>query len=436
MTDEKDVDLFAGPGGWDEAAKAIGLPAPLGLEHDPIVIRTRTAAGHRSVLADVGRLEPRSVGPVRGLIASPPCPLWSAAGSKAALVALDAMVEALPAILDGGSIDDVRARVASLVLVEDPDAPPMLDLDGVATDAEVVADRVAYEACLVLEPARWIAALRPRWVAVEQVPAVAPLWRAYVDALAALGYGAATGVLNAADYGVPQTRKRAILVAALDGAADLPTPTHAKDPSDGLRPWISMADAVGWTGEVGFPRRDDRGGDGYRERDLFSVDGPAPTLTEKARSWRVFTGQNSRVDRHGTTALYSRPTDEPAPTVTGAARVWKVDEVPEGYAWTVDRPATTLLGDPRVWPPGHKINASDVERLGPEEAARRYGDRAGTDAISVELHEAAVLQGFRPDYPWQGTRSQRFGQVGDAVPPPLAAAILRPLIDNLKETSP
>lgn len=42
----------------------------------------------------------------------------------------------------------------------------------------------------------------------------------------------------------------------------------------------------------------------------------------------------------------------------------------------------------------------------------------------MTIEEAAVLQGFPPDYPWRGMQTAMFRQVGNAVPPPLARAVL------------
>jgi DNA (cytosine-5)-methyltransferase 1 len=76
------------------------------------------------------------------------------------------------------------------------------------------------------------------------------IWRACAPVLAAAGYSVATEVLRADEYGVPQIRERAILVARRDGkSVKLPAPTHTRWPSPSLNSnprWVSMADALGW----------------------------------------------------------------------------------------------------------------------------------------------------------------------------------------------
>jgi DNA (cytosine-5)-methyltransferase 1 len=88
--------------------------------------------------------------------------------------------------------------------------------------------------------------------------------------------------------------------------------------------------------------------------------------------------------------------------------------------WAGERPATTVACDRRVHPPGHKENASD--------APGRFEQRRGANAVRVTVCQAAVLQGFPADYPWQGTRTRQFEQVGNAVPPPVAQRVLEQAI--------
>lgn len=58
------------------------------------------------------------------------------------------------------------------------------------------------------------------------------------------------GILNAADYGVPQRRKRAIVLASRTGLLPLPAPTHCnpqESPTlfqNGLLPWETVARAI------------------------------------------------------------------------------------------------------------------------------------------------------------------------------------------------
>ena len=77
----KAIDLFAGPGGWDVGAAALGIE-PVGVEYDDAACATREAAGLRTMQADVSALDPADFGPCDLLIASPPCQAWSMAGKR------------------------------------------------------------------------------------------------------------------------------------------------------------------------------------------------------------------------------------------------------------------------------------------------------------------------------------------------------------------
>ena len=48
----------------------------------------------------------------------------------------------------------------------------------------------------------------------------------------------------------------------------------------------------------------------------------------------------------------------------------------------------------------------------------------GVKTDQLSLAQAGVLQGFRPDYPWRGSRTAAFEQVANAVPPPMSTALI------------
>ena len=219
----KALDLFAGPGGWDVAARELGLD-PLGIEYDDAACATRRAAGLRTLQADVAALDPDDFAPCDLLIASPPCQAWSMAGKrqgeldKERVMALAGTWAANPAAPAGGGWADERSPLAA-------------------------------------QPIRWASVLRPRLMAWEQVPPVLELWSHCAQLLEDIGYRCWTGILSAERFGVPQTRKRAILMAALDGPVHPPQPTHQRyvsgEPArhehtlEGeILPWISMAEAL------------------------------------------------------------------------------------------------------------------------------------------------------------------------------------------------
>lgn len=209
------VDLFAGPGGWSEGLRLLGLH-DVGIEWDEAACRTRAAAGHLTIRADISQYPTEPfVGKVEGLIASPPCTAFSLAGKGAGMEVISELIAAIEA------------------------------------QAWTAMREHAPTVWLPLEVGRWVEALLPHWIACEQVPPALPLWEAYTPWLRSLGYDVWTGVLNAADYGVPQTRRRAFLIASDERAAVPPTPTHERSPRMDLfggetLPWVSMAEALGW----------------------------------------------------------------------------------------------------------------------------------------------------------------------------------------------
>ena len=280
---------------------------------------------------------------------------------------------------------------------------------------------------------------------MEQVPAVLPLWRALAHVLERHGYSTWCGVLCAADYGVPQTRRRAILMASRVSAVSPPVPTHAERPGMfGEAPWVSMAVALGWDENDMVELERGRGMiERHGERPPRLGSEPAFALTSKARSWIRTNNATSAGGR------YERDTDEPAPTVTSRTDLWalnpgRTESQPnrrkygldepaptlafghDAASWPFHQPATTVAGDPRITARCHHeagsqgANAVDVADVA---AGVDPGDRP----IRLTVRDALILQGFPPDYPVQGSRSKQFEQVGNAVPPPLAAHIIAAL---------
>jgi DNA (cytosine-5)-methyltransferase 1 len=101
---------------------------------------------------------------------------------------------------------------------------------------------------LVLQLRRFIRVMRPKTVLVENVPALAsdPRLRTLVRALGGLGYISRCDVLNAADFGVPQRRRRMLLVASRLGS--LPArPTHSRRTT--VRDWIEHLPKAGFSGD-------------------------------------------------------------------------------------------------------------------------------------------------------------------------------------------
>jgi DNA (cytosine-5)-methyltransferase 1 len=70
-------------------------------------------------------------------------------------------------------------------------------------------------------------------------------FRLILKELRTTGYYVVFDLLNAADYGVPQTRERVVFIGSRDGRpVAMPEQTHAHEPADGLLPWVTLRKAL------------------------------------------------------------------------------------------------------------------------------------------------------------------------------------------------
>jgi DNA (cytosine-5)-methyltransferase 1 len=94
---------------------------------------------------------------------------------------------------------------------------------------------------------RFIQELRPTAFLLENVPNLATIDEGQILArvqrrLRNLGYGVRWEIVKAADFGVPQMRKRLVMIGILGRSEiEFPRPTHG----DGLRPYVTVSQAIG-----------------------------------------------------------------------------------------------------------------------------------------------------------------------------------------------
>ncbi len=400
------VDLFAGPGGWSHALSLLGV-RDVGLEWDAWACKTRAAAGQLTLRTDVA-LYPVApfVGKTAGFIASPPCQAWSMAGKRLGLVDQPLVHQAVADLARGR---DTRAGLLSACRDE--------------------------RSLLAAEPMRYLYALNqagePEWVAMEEVPDVLPLWKQYAAILRGWGFSVWTGILNAADYGVPQTRRRAILLASRARTAEPPAPTHAKiaEPQTLFGPgrarWVSMAEALGWGAtDRPVPTVCAGGGPGGGPEPFPSGSRKALADARSRGTWKHHATPTSvtLASRHQglkPPERYSAGEDRPAHHCEVHRWSWSLRSNNQSHATVrrADEPAGTLFF-------GHRAN----ECLWmPEPVPGGSGAKAPVPkSVRITAAEAGVLQTFPADYPSQGNKGQQFSQIGNAVPPRLAAHLLAP----------
>jgi DNA (cytosine-5)-methyltransferase 1 len=211
-----------------------------------------------------------------------------------------------------------------------------------------------------------------------------------------LGYTIANwGVLEASDFGVPQLRPRAILVAFRnDVIRDLkyewPTATH-EDP-------VSIAESL----EASM-----------RERFQPYFEGVHAERAQKAfEQWL-------RKARERDAALKGRGGGI-APTLVGGSKKHGGADLGPSRA----KAAWRLLGIS-----GMGV-ANDIDMCARKQSEER--DLFGSDGPMLTVRQAAIVQGFPTEWDFFGGKTAQYRQVGNAFPPPVAKAVGVSIIEVLK----
>ncbi|WP_406100482.1 DNA cytosine methyltransferase [Streptomyces canus] len=248
---------------------------------------------------------------------------------------------------------------------------------------------------LVLQPLWWVIersrrpGLEPyEAVVLEQVPAVMRVWEEYEKVLATLGYRTRTQMMHTEAFGVPQTRRRAVLMARF-GKIDIPEleETHERYRPGGV-PAASRgsehANGLLWDIDeksVGKSRQGPKDSWVSIEAALKKVRDIAPDLGLPDRP--AFTVVSNYGTGGDPGARGRRDHDAPSSTITG------------------------------------KVSRNRLVHKGTDTDLPRFG--------RFELAEAGVLQTFPVAYPWRG--GDRPQQIGNAVPPRLALHVLRHVLE-------
>ena len=247
-----------------------------------------------------------------------------------------------------------------------------------------------------------VAHVRPRAFVIENVPEFQrsvqfdDLLRRMASDPFLSQFGYAYGVLNAADYGVPQTRRRGIFMAAHDRAVPWPPPpTHgeasiAGRPHRTVRQHISDLPAEPTTGQP-IKRADG-------SQDLHIRRNPWPVSLER---YRAIPPGGNRFDLQRNRPDITLPCwlNKPTGTTDVMGRMW----------W--DRPAPTIR----------------TEFFKPEKGRYLHPEHHRP----ITHREAARLQSFPDSFVFEGTKIEIARQIGNAVPPLLAVEIARHLASIL-----
>ena len=246
--------------------------------------------------------------------------------------------------------------------------------------------------------------VKPHYFVMENVPnlltAEGGLFKKEIEELFnSMGYSLEYGVVNAADYGVPQNRRRAVLIGKMGGCAP-----KLPEPKDGI---ITIWDAISDLAYL-------QSGEGAEEQEYQK---PAETNYQKLlrkSSDKLF---NHKATKHSPLVLKRLSM---IPPNSGKEVLPKAHLTKSIYSGTWTR----MRKD--------EVSVTITTRFDTPSSGKfthPFLDRA------ITVREAARIQSFPDSFRFVGTKGSQMKQVGNAVPPLLAKAIAETIMKDIEEDS-
>lgn len=347
------IDLFAGVGGLSLGFEMAGFEVALANEYDPSIAEAykKNRPNTKMIVEDITKLPvEETFGPYQGkvtvVIGGPPCQGFSQKGMRK-------------------SINDPRNFLFRYYF-------------------EVVKK------------------VKPKYFVIENVPNLLTTENGYfkdeiVELFSSIGYAVSCGVLCAADFGVPQDRRRTCIMGKLgaDKPIELPEPNGVHTTI-----WDAISDLSYFESGEGAEEQSYRSAPQSEYQKLLRTGSSelcnhiatrhSKVTLERLKMIAPECGKEMLPEEHHTKSIYS-----------GTWCRMKKDGIAKTITTRYDTPSSGEFTHP-------------------------YLDRA------ITTREAARIQSFPDTFRFYGSKSSQMKQVGNAVPPLLGKAIAERILDDMK----
>lgn len=202
------------------------------------------------------------------------------------------------------------------------------------------------------------------------------------------GYNITYKLLNAADYGVPQTRERVFMIGIredLETTFEFPEPTHSKDGENGKLPWVTFEDVMNQLMFTNFTYQN------YSPDRLKYM----KMIPKGGGNWRDLRKYGENVVKEAMQGAYE----------SGGGKVGFFRRL------RLDKPAPTLL-------------------TSPSQKSTNLGHPIEDRPLAIE--EYKFIQGFPQDYKLTGSLLEQYKQIGNAVPVQLGKVMGKQILKTIE----